>query len=870
MINPHSLVWKFSDIDHGIFPLVGGKGANLGELYKLDDIQVPDGFCISTVVFQRVLDDIGEMNDLLERLSVLKVTDKEAIHALSSRIRSVIESAVIPGDVQAAIRQFLAGKEQTAYAIRSSATAEDLPHASFAGQQDTYLNITGEAAILQHISWCWASLFTERAIIYRIQQGFDHRKVHLAVVVQEMVFPQAAGILFTADPVTGNRNISCIDAGYGLGEAMVAGLVNADHYKVRDGQVIAQQIATKQLAIYAREEGGVKEVIPDPTMQNKPVLTAEQILALAAIGSKIAAHFGSPQDIEWCWANETFYIVQSRPITTLYPVPVIQDTERHVYISVAHQQMMTDPLKPLGLSLFQLTTPRPMYAAAGRLFVDIAPNMATTGGREAIINALGQSDPLIKDALMTLVERNFIPLLPEEEKKEGASEKTQLFPGVPTISEGDPALVDELIARSEASIAELTQQIQTKSGVAVFDFILDDLHRLRTTLFDPRILGVVIAAMNACIWINEKMEQWLGEKGMADTLSQSAPNNVTSEMGLALMDVADAIRPYPEVITYLQQMKADDFLHGLLSLPGGPASWEAVDAFLRKYGMRCIGEIDITSTRWSEKPAALVPMILSNIRNFEPGAAARKFTQGLEEAARKEKMLLTKLRELPDSAEKVSETKRMIDLIRNFVGYREYPKYSKICRYYAYKQALLKEVALLIQVGVLATKEDSYYLTFEELREAVRTQQIDATLIDQRKAAYQLFEKLTPPRVMTSEGEIIAGKYKRENIPANALVGLAVSSGVVEGRARVILRVEDADIAAGDILVTTFTDPSWTPLFVSVKGLITEVGGLMTHGAVIAREYGLPAVVGVEQATKLIKDGQRIRLNGTNGTVEIL
>ncbi|MBO9728420.1 MAG: phosphoenolpyruvate synthase [Chitinophaga sp.] len=870
MINPHSLVWKFSDIDRTALPLAGGKGANLGELYKLDGIHVPDGFCISTLAFQRILNNTSVIGELLEQLSVLKVTDKEAIHTLSSRIRSTIESAVIPDDIQTSIRQLLAGKEGTAYAVRSSATAEDLPNASFAGQQDTYLNITGEAAILQHISWCWASLFTERAIIYRIQQGFDHRKVHLAVVVQEMVFPEAAGILFTADPVTGDRNISCIDAGYGLGEAMVAGLVNADHYKVRDGQVIEQQIATKQLAIYARQQGGVKEVTLDPALQSKPVLTTAQMLALAAIGSRIAAHFGSPQDIEWCLANETFYIVQSRPVTTLYPVPVVHDEQRHVYVSVGHQQMMTDPLKPLGLSLFQLTTPRPMYAAAGRLFVDIAPNMATTAGREAIINALGQSDPLIKDALHTLVERNFIPLLPEEEQPHGAKEKAQLFPGIPTITEGDPALVDELIARSEASIAELTAQIQTKSGVEVFDFILNDLDQLRTTLFDPRILGVVIAAMNACIWINEKMEQWLGEKGMADTLSQSAPNNVTSEMGLALMDVADVIRPYPEVISYLQQIKNDDFLEGLLPLPGGPASREAVYAFLRKYGMRCIGEIDITRTRWSEKPAALVPMILSNIRNFEPGAAARKFAQGLEEAARKEQELLTRLRDLPDGAEKVGETKRMIDMIRNFVGYREYPKYSKICRYYAYKQALMKEVALLIQAGALGTKEDSYYLTFEELREAVRTQHIDNTMIDQRKAAYQLFEKLTPPRVMTSEGEVIAGKYKRENVPANALVGLAVSSGVVEGRARVILRVEEANIEEGDILVTTFTDPSWTPLFVSIKGLITEVGGLMTHGAVIAREYGLPAVVGVEQATKLIKEGQRIRLNGTNGTVEIL
>jgi pyruvate,water dikinase len=212
----------------------------------------------------------------------------------------------------------------------------------------------------------------------------------------------------------------------------------------------------------------------------------------------------------------------------------------------------------------------------------------------------------------------------------------------------------------------------------------------------------------------------------------------------------------------------------------------------------------------------------------------------------------------------------MIDLIRNFIGYREYPKYDIVSRYFIYKQALLKEAERLVQANVLHEKEDIYFLAFEELQEAIRTNKLDYQVIDKRKDEYRSYEKLTPPRVITSDGEIITGQYKRENIPAEAIVGLAVSSGVIEGRARVILNMEDADIEDGDILVTSFTDPSWTPLFVSIKGLVTEVGGLMTHGAVIAREYGLPAVVGAENATRLIKDGQRIRVHGTEGYVEIL
>jgi pyruvate,water dikinase len=341
-------------------------------------------------------------------------------------------------------------------------------------------------------------------------------------------------------------------------------------------------------------------------------------------------------------------------------------------------------------------------------------------------------------------------------------------------------------------------------------------------------------------------------------------------MGLSILDVADVIRPYPEIINYLQHVKDDNFLDNIIKYNGGQEIRDAIYEFLSKYGMRCAGEIDITNIRWSEKPAILLPMILNNIKNFEPGESKRKFKQGLQEALKKEQELLVRLKQLPDGGQKAEETKRVIDILRNFTGFREYPKYIIVNRYLVYKQALLKEAEQLVKIGVINEKEDIYYLTIEELREVVENNKLDYQIIKRRKEEYKTYEKLTPPRVITSDGEIVAGEYKRENIPADAIVGLSVSSGVIEGRARVILNMEDADLEEGDILITKFTDPSWTPLFVAVKGLVTEVGGLMTHGAVIAREYGLPAVVGVENATKLIKDGQRIRLNGTEGYIEIL
>jgi len=888
MKNVNTRILGFQQIDKTKLAMAGGKGANLGELSGIKGIQVPEGFCITTDVYKEVIGNSAALDSLLHQLAMLTADNRQAIGETSAKIRKVIEAIEIPKDIENEITRHINQLgESNACAVRSSATAEDLPSASSAGQQDSFLNIIGKDAILKHISKCWASLYTDRAVIYRIQnaslphgQGFDHRNVHLAVVVQKMVFPQAAGIMFTADPVNSNRKVLSIDASFGLGEAMVSGLVNPDIYKVCNGTIIHKKISTKKMAVYALKDGGTIEQEIEPERQTVQALTDDQILQLEQLGRKIEEHFGHPQDIEWCLVDDTrlqkgqsFYIVQSRPITTLYPIPETNDQENHVYISVGHQQMMTDAMKPLGLSFFLLTTPALMRTAGGRLFVDVTPMLATPAGRETMINVLGKSDPIIKDALTTILDRgDFIKSLPDDKKEAGPgkSDKAVSHPNYQALNDYDPTIVSELIKNNQTSIETLKQSIQTKSGADLFDFILEDLQQSRTINYDPRSFGVIMTGMNAASWINEKMNEWLGEKNAADILSQSVPNNITSEMGLGLLNLADVIRPYPEVIEYLQQTKNDNFLDELVQFDGGQETRDAINAYLKKYGMRCAGEIDITKTRWAEKPITLVPMILNNIKSFEPDAANRRFEQGRQEALKKERELLDRLKQLPDGEQKAIETKRMIDLVRNLSGYREYPKYGIVNRYFVYKQALLKEAERLVQASVIHEKDDIYYLSFEELRETVGTHKLDYQVINKRKDEYKLYQKLTPPRIITSDGEVITGRYNRENIPAEALAGLAVSSGVIEGRARVILNMEDADIEDGDILVTSFTDPSWTPLFVSIKGLVTEVGGLMTHGAVIAREYGLAAVVGVENATRLIKDGQQIRVNGTDGYVEIL
>lgn len=870
----NSYVLRFQEIDATKFALVGGKGANLGELSRMEGIWVPEGFCVTTEAYKNIIGRTPKLHALLEQLSQLKVEEVENICAISKKIRDAIEGTPIGKDVAEAVTEHLAKLgENNAYAVRSSATAEDLPTASFAGQQDTYVNIIGKEEILMHIRKCWASLFTDRAVIYRMQNAFDHHQVSLAVVIQKMIFPEAAGILFTADPVTGNRKIVSVDASFGLGEALVSGLVNADNYTVRSGTILEKKISTKKLAIYAAKNGGTEQREIKSEQQKQQALTDKQILDLERIGRTIEEHFGCPQDIEWCVADDALFIVQSRSITTLFPIPQENDQDYHVYVSTGHQQMMTDAMKPLGLSFFLLVTPARMRTAGGRLFVDIAPNLATPAGRNVMLNVLGKSDPLFRDALTTIVERGDIPLLPPDDTKEQdptTGKKAAALPNYQVQIDYDPTIVPGLIQRSEASIKELKHGIRTNSGTELLNYILEDIQILKKSISDPQTFAVIMTGMNAASWMNETMHEWLGEKNVADTLSRSVPNNVTSEMGLELLDIADVIRPYPQVIEYLEQVKDEDFLEELEKFDGGKETRDAMEAYLRKYGMRCAGEIDITRTRWSEQPTVLLPMILSHLKNFAPGESKRKFEHGKLEAANKERELLARVKQLPDGEQKATETKQKIDLIRNFAGYREYPKYSIVHRYFVYKQALMKEAQQLVQAGVLQEKEDMYYLTFEELRDVVRTRTLDYQIIRKRKDEFNVYEKLTPPRVFTSDGEIVTGKYTREHLPAGALVGLAVSSGLIEGRARVIVNMEDANLEEGDILVTPFTDPSWTPLFVSIKGLVTEVGGLMTHGAVIAREYGLPAVVGVENATKLIKDGQRIRVHGTEGYVEIL
>ncbi len=495
-----SFVLGFQEIDRTKLMMVGGKGANLGELSRIEGIQVPEGFCVTTEAYKKATDHHVELNGLLDELSHLEMEDREKIGEVSRKIRTVIENISISTDIEDEITDYLSKLgEKDAYAVRSSATAEDLPTASFAGQQDTYLNVIGKEAILQHISQCWASLFTERAVIYRMQNGFDHNKVHLSVVIQKMVFPQAAGILFTADPITSNRKVTSVDASFGLGEALVSGLVDADIYKVQEGKIVEKKISTKKLAIYALKEGGTQEQQIEPDQQHTQTLSDEQILRLEKTCRKIEAYFGRPQDIEWCLYEGQFYIVQSRPITTLYPLPDVNDRKNHVYMSLGHQQMMTDEWRPLGLSLFPLWLKKlsndPLVEAGGRPYVDVSSELASPMTRKIFVNTgLGSIDPLIQKALNNVLQRkDYIKTLYHGKASSlglnGGSIRNMvsgLFQARKIERENDADYIQKLIAKHDALVRDLEQRINSKSGGDLIDAILQDIDNslkplLRTT-----------------------------------------------------------------------------------------------------------------------------------------------------------------------------------------------------------------------------------------------------------------------------------------------------------------------------------------------------------------------------------------------------
>lgn len=879
-------VLYFNEIDQFDLPSVGGKGANLGEMTKAG-FPVPQGFCISTEAYRAFIQTSGIIDSLFDQLEQLKHDDLEQIRTVGKQIREHLAQISMPDEIKSAILEGIdtTGKDK-AYAVRSSATAEDLPDASFAGQQDTFLNVCGKDQLLEAVKQCWSSLFTDRAISYRAKNGFDNRSVFLAVVVQEMVFPEVSGIMFTADPITGHRKTVSIDASFGLGEALVSGVVSADLYQIRSGEIVKKQLSKKESAIYSVPEGGTVQKTLSPEKQQTQALPDPRIIELAELGRKIEAHYGKEQDIEWAFAGGRFYILQSRPITSLYPVVRFFDDRPHVLINFGYIQMMTDPLKPLGVSVISQVlrflkkdpSAQPILReAGGRVFADITGALSLKFVRSRLLKVLSGMDQLMASAVSEVVKRKEHQLYSTSRKgifHIAGNLAPILIPaalkvaGILLMRNPDKAEKKaELII--EAIVTDTEEQLSRTSGAETIRVIQKGMGNMLQDVLS-KVAVYVLSGMIAAGLLEKKLKKKLGDEKSAILLGKlykSLPHNVTTEMGLELGDLSDQARKYPAVIDYFKRANSENFMEELLKIPGGAEMKRSLDDFLKKYGMRCVGEIDLTRPRWAEAPVQLVPSILSHIRTIAAGEHRRKFKQGETEAEEAKKEIISQFR-FPEK----KRVSRLVHMYRSLMGMREHHKFTLVKLMFLYKKAILKEARTLVGKGILNCEEDVFYFTLEELIALLENRGIGdiPELLADRKRQHTSNQKLTSPRVMTSKGEIITGKLRNEKSPEGALTGTPVSAGIIEGTARVAKSPEDAKLNQGDILVAPYTDPGWTPLFTSAVGLITEVGGMMTHGSVVAREYGIPAVVGIDKATEIIEDGAYIRVDGTNGFVQIL
>jgi len=881
-------VVPFADIRASDLAEVGGKGANLGEMLAAG-FPVPGGFCVTTAAYTEFLATCSEASRLLDEIDALEPEDLDGLRELGQTLRAHIEASEIPAKIDAAIREAFAAEQaepEQAWAVRSSATLEDLPEASFAGQQDTYLGVRGVEALLDRVRACWASLFTDRAIAYRRRHEFAAGAAHISVVVQRMVRAEIAGILFTADPVTGHRKTASIDASWGLGEAVVSGIVDADNYRLsRDtGELVELRLGAKAIEIRPTSEG-TETVDVDPEHRERRALDDGQLAALVELGERVEAHYGAPQDIEWCFESGELFLVQTRPITTLYPIPTApadSSPERglHVYISLNHIQVMTDTIHPLGIDTMRHVFPVGKYrdeqpsdivrSAGGRIYLDMTPALLNRVLRKRLPQLMTLVDPKMAAMVRVVVDRGSFARAEGRVRAEPSVLLRRFGLRVAatlaaTLLWRDPAdnraqiepLVDELV---RAWVARLEAPADARARLATARAVMGaSLVTLMRQVF-PTVLSGVIS------W--KLLRHLCDDDPRLDDLTRGLAGNVTTQMDLELGDLADLARAEPQ----LRDALADDpellsRSTELRALPGGEAVDDAWRIFLARYGHRAIGEINLATPRWADDPRSLLRTLVGMLAEPESGRHRAQHEAGRRTAEASAAALVSEARGLRRWL-----VRRSIARMRVGLALREHPKFAVMQVFAALRQMVVEIAGELVEAGALAKVEDVWWLDYGELERLAGGELGPAQAAErvaERRDAYRGYAKLRPPRVITSEGE--SPTLVREGeLPPGTLEGVAASSGVVEGVARVVLDPTKDHLAPGEILVASFTDPGWTPLFVQASALVMEVGGLMTHGSVVAREYGIPAVVGVDDCTTKIETGQRVRVDGDRGWVVLL
>jgi rifampicin phosphotransferase len=891
--------------------VVGGKGANLARLARAG-FPVPNGFLVTTAAYQAFLEANHLHQRLADALPDPLPTDNTALEDVSTQIQALFTGGEIPSSLVRELTNAYTQLGQPPAAVRSSATAEDLPDMSFAGQQDTYLNVVGVEALLRAVVNCWASLWTARAIGYRARNHVPQAGISLAVVVQTMVESQASGVLFTANPVSGLRTETVIDATLGLGEALVSGQVEPDHYVVQTStdQISAKTLGAKAIAVRSQAGGGTAIVQEDAGQRQ--ALPDETIRELARIGQRVAALYGAPQDIEWAWANGQLYLLQSRAVTSLFPVP--QDTSPDplkVLLSFGAVQGMLAPVTPLGASilaeifavgsrLFGIqvtsTTQTVLLNAGERLWINITPLLHNSRGRAVLPFALAMVEPTVGQAVQSI--RDDPRLQPG---KAGISLRAAAQIARFTIPLAGNLLLNLLapearrkaiIRRGERVLALMDQSCGAIQGDpdrrlnVLVDIFQDLSSRYLPGTFLMFVSGVA-SGMASLNWVNALAKSLeIGGQDPAQLhwqdlvleISRGVPNNPTTDMDLALWRVAETIREDPSSLDTFRKSSSFELEDRFRAASLPAVAQRSLADFLDRYGGRGLGEIDAGRPRWREEPNHVIDLVSGYLHiasgDQTPDAV---YARSIASAAAAVDRLSTALRQTRGGWIKARLARFAASRARALLGLRESPKFFAVRMIAVFRRYLLEIGADYTQSGELDRPDDLVYFSLPELKAFSNDRGNDAAraawrdLIARRRDAYrrELLRRQIP-RLLLSDGRAFYEGMHASADSDEMLNGSPVSPGSVAGRVRVVLDPRRAELQPGEILVCPGTDPSWTPLFLTAAGLVMEVGGMMTHGAVVAREYGIPAIVGVDQATQRLHTGQLIRIDGSTGQIALV
>ncbi|HEX4249889.1 MAG TPA: PEP/pyruvate-binding domain-containing protein [Pseudonocardia sp.] len=887
-----SLVLDFGAIDASMVPVVGGKAANLGELTRAG-LPVPGGFCLTVGAYRRVVADVAALGAVLDQLEGGGNADPGELATLAGKAREAVAGAPVPADIEAEVaRSYTALGTAVPVAVRSSATAEDLPFASFAGQQDTYLNVVGVPAVLDAVRRCWASLWTDRAVAYRVTNHIAHREVALAVVVQRMVNSRVSGVMFTANPVTGRRREAVVDASPGLGEAVVSGAVNPDHFVLGldGGPLRERRLGDKRIEILSVAGGGT--VTRERPADAEPVacVTDGQLAELAALGRQVEDHYGSPQDCEWALdESATLWLTQARPITTLYPLPTYPGPAGDgsaAYFNMTLAQGLVRPITPMGLAAFRLigsgladlfgvpvadglAGPSRARVAGQRLFVDITPALRHPLGHAAMFKMFGVMEAraaevvaeLGKDPRFAVRKQSVVPLL----RAVGRVAWRLRIP--PRVLH---ALVRPAVAqRQTRQVAERVRAGLAVPAGASAEQRLDHVERALRQVVAPTFPSLAPGAAAGFLSLG-LAARLLGPDlrgGELEKVLRGLPHNVTTEMDLELWRLAGRIKADPASAAAVESAPAPQLAERYLRGELPPPVQSGMAAFLGRYGHRAVAEIDLGLPRWSDDPTHLFG-ILANYLRLGDGSVAPD-TQFARAVAGAEQQV----RDLVAAAGRRGRLRGRavgfaLDRARALAGLREEPKYQLVVAMGQVRPQLTALGAELAAAGRLATAGDVFFLDLADVRRGLRGADLRELVARRREDYDRELRRRQIPRVVLSDGtEPEAVSTARDVAVDGQLVGTPASSGTVTGIARVVLDPVGAHLEPGEILVAPSTDPGWTPLFLTAGGLVMEMGGANSHGAVVAREYGIPAVVGVPNATHLIKDGDRIEVRGAEGRV---